>query len=51
MQSKGIAVADEATRCFEELAKKYPEMDKSEKLRDEVMVKADKKCPNPAKKK
>ena len=49
MKSEGIAAADAATRCFEKLGKKYPEMDKSEKLRDEVMAKADKKCPNPGK--
>ena len=44
-----MAVTNAATRCFDDLAKKYPEIDKSEKLQEEVMAKAEEKCPNPAK--
>jgi len=49
MQDEIMAVTNAATRCFDDLAKKYPEIDKSEKLQEEVMAKAEDKCPNPAK--
>ena len=47
MQSEILAVTEAMTRCFDDLAKKYPEIDKSEKLQEELMVKADEKCPGP----
>ena len=49
MQGEMMAVTNAATRCFDDLAKKYPEIDKSEKLQEEVMAKAEEKCPYPAK--
>ena len=49
MQSEVIAVTEAMTRCFDDLAKKYPEIDKSEKLQEELMAKADEKCPGPEK--
>ena len=47
MQSEVIAVTDAMTRCFDKLAEKYPEIDKSEKLQKELMAKSDEKCPGP----
>jgi len=49
VQSEGIAAVTSMKRCFDGLAKKYPEIDKSEKLQEELMAKADKKCPGPEK--
>lgn len=49
MKSEVTAVTDALTKCFDDLAEKYPEIDKSEKLQEEVMAKVDEKCPNPAK--
>jgi len=46
-QSEILAVTDAKTRCFDDLAKKYPEIDKREKHQEELMAKADKKCPGP----
>ncbi len=43
---KGIM--EETSRCFGALPDKYPEIDKSEELRQEVMTMAYKQCPNPA---
>ncbi len=48
-QGEMMAVANAATRCFENLAKKYPEIDKKKKLQNEVMAKVEAKCPNPVK--
>ena len=47
IQSEILAVTDAMTRCFDDLAKKYPEIDKSEKLQEELTAKADEKCPGP----
>jgi hypothetical protein len=47
IQSEESAVTDAMTRCFDNLAKKYPEIDKSEKLQEELEAKADEKCPGP----
>ncbi len=49
MEGETKAVLNAVTRCLDDLAKKYPEIDKSEKLQEEVMAKAEEKCPNPAK--
>ncbi len=37
-----------STRCFEGLQKKYPEINKSDELKNRVMDMAEKQCPNPA---
>lgn len=47
IQSDVKAVTDAMGACFDKLANKYPEIDKSEKLQEEVMAKADEKCPGP----
>lgn len=47
VQDDILAVTEAMTRCFDKLAKKYPEIDKSEKLQEEVEAKADEKCPGP----
>ena len=47
VQSEVNAITEAMTRCFDDLAKKYPEIDKSEKLQEELEAKADEKCPGP----
>ena len=47
VQREVIAVTEAMTQCFDDLAKKYPEIDKSEKLQEELEAKADEKCPGP----
>ena len=47
IQSEITAVTDAMDLCFDNLAKKYPEIDKSEKLQEELEAKADEKCPGP----
>jgi len=47
VQKEILAVTDAMTRCFDKLAKKYPEIDKSEKLQEELEARADEKCPGP----
>ena len=47
VQSEILAITDAMTRCFDSLAIKYPEIDKSEKLQEELEAKADEKCPGP----
>ena len=47
MQSEITAVTNAMTECFDKLAEKYPEIDKSEKLQEELEAKADEKCPGP----
>jgi hypothetical protein len=47
IKSEEFAVTEAMTRCFDNLAKKYPEIDKSDKLQEELEAKADEKCPGP----
>jgi hypothetical protein len=47
IQSEITAVTDANALCYDNLAKKYPEIDKSEKLQEELEAKADEKCPGP----
>jgi len=46
-QEEMMAAANAATPCFEALSKKYPEIDKSDVLKDKVMAIAEKQCPRP----
>ena len=46
-QGEMMAVIDASSECFEELPEKYPEIDQSDALQDEVMARADELCPNP----
>ncbi|MCW9051660.1 MAG: hypothetical protein OQJ91_05010 [Motiliproteus sp.] len=48
-QGDMMGVISASGRCFEGLSKKYPDIDRSPELQDQVMAKADQKCPNPAK--
>ena len=47
IQDEIIVITDAMSRCFDKLANKYPEIDKSEKLQEELEAKADEKCPGP----
>lgn len=47
-QGEMMGVLSESNRCFEGLAKKYPEIDRSNELQNKVMAMAEQKCPNPA---
>lgn len=47
-QGEMMGVLSASGRCFDVLARKYPEIDKSTELQQKVMSLADKKCPNPA---
>ena len=49
VQDEAIAITEEMSQCFDVLAEKYPEIDESEKLQDELMAKADEQCPGPQK--
>lgn len=40
-------IMEESSRCFGSLPAKYPEIDKSEDLQQEIMTMAHKQCPNP----
>lgn len=47
-QGDMMGVMTAATRCFEALPAKYPEIDKSDELKNRVMELAEQQCPNPA---
>lgn len=47
-QGEMMGVMTVATKCFEQLPAKYPEIDKSKPLQDKVMALTEKQCPNPA---
>ena len=46
-QGEMMSVMSSSNRCFDALSVKYPDIDKSSELQDQVMKFADKKCPNP----
>ena len=47
-QGEMMGVIGESGRCFDALAKKYPEIDQSNELQSKVMAMAEQQCPNPA---
>ena len=47
-QGEMMGVMNASNLCFENLSKKYPEIDKRVELQEKVMNLADKQCPNPA---
>jgi len=47
-QGEMMSVMNTSSQCFDDLAKKYPEIVKSDELQAQVMLIADKQCPNPA---
>lgn len=47
-QAQMMAILQSSASCFEDLSNKYPEIDKSDDLKKQVMEKTEKKCPNPA---
>lgn len=47
-QGEMMGVLSASSRCFATLPKKYPEIDKDDKLKNRVMTMAEKQCPNPA---
>ena len=47
-QAQMMAILQSSASCFENLSKKYPEIDKSDDLKIQVMRKTEKMCPNPA---
>jgi len=47
-QGEMMSVLNASSQCFEDLTKKYPEIVKSDELQAQVMLMADKQCPNPA---
>ena len=50
VQGNMMGIIDSSTLCFEDLPRKYPEIDKDKTLQDKVMAKVDEQCPNPAEK-
>lgn len=49
-QGEMMSVINTSTRCFEHLSKKYQDIANDEKLKKEIMAKAEKQCPNPVSK-
>ncbi len=47
-QGEMMQVMNASGECFNGLVKKYPEIDKSDALKEQVMAKTEKRCPNPA---
>lgn len=47
-QGEMMQVLSASGECFDALVEKYPEIDKSDTLKAQVMEIADEKCPNPA---
>ena len=47
-QSEIISVVRKSMECFQTLSSKYPKINQSETLREQVMQAADEQCPNPA---
>ncbi|MFT5677246.1 MAG: hypothetical protein ACI808_003198 [Paraglaciecola sp.] len=47
-QGEIMGVINAGNKCFEALTEKYPEINQSEKLQEQLMNIADKQCPNPA---
>lgn len=47
-QGEMMGVLGASTQCFERLAQKYPEIDQSDELKQEVMDATEKECPKPA---
>lgn len=47
-QGEIMAVINAFSQCFEALKGKYPEINQSKELQQQVMDKANKQCPNPA---
>lgn len=47
-QGEMMGVISASNRCFEALAAKYPDINQSEALQQQVMAIADEQCPNPA---
>ncbi len=47
-QGEMMGVINASNQCFEALAEKYPEINQSEELQQQVMNIAGEQCPNPA---
>ena len=47
-QCEMMGVINASNQCFEALPAKYPEINQSEELQQQVMNMADEQCPNPA---
>ena len=47
-QGEMMGVINASNQCFETLAQKYPKIDQSEELKEQVMEIAEEQCPNPA---
>lgn len=47
-QGEMMGVMNASAQCFDGLAEKYPEIDQSEDLQEQVMNIVDEQCPNPA---
>ena len=47
-QGEMMGVMTAASRCFEQLPGKYPEINRSDELKNRVMDMANQQCPNPA---
>ena len=47
-QGEMVGVINASNQCFEALAEKYPEINQSEELQQQVMNMSDEQCPNPA---
>ncbi|MCU7868626.1 MAG: hypothetical protein KZQ98_08825 [Candidatus Thiodiazotropha sp. (ex Lucinoma borealis)] len=47
-QGEMMGVINASSQCFDALADKYPEINQSEELQQQVMNIADVQCPNPA---
>ncbi len=47
-QGEMMGVIGASAQCFEALPAKYPEINQSQELQQQVMAIADEKCPNPA---
>ena len=48
-QGQMMGVINISNRCFAALAEKYPEIDRSDELKRQVMAKTETLCPNPLK--
>ena len=48
VQGEMMAVINASSKCFDELPSKHPEIDQNETLKNQVMEKVEKQCPNPA---
>ena len=47
-QGEMMGIINASGQCFESLTQKYPEINQSEELQQQVMNIADEQCPNPA---